>query len=396
MVFIHGGGNTMGSTSELAGSSTVRLYDGSTLATRGGVVVVTMEYRLGVLGFLALSQLDAESDAGISGNYGLMDQQLALAWVQRNVGRFGGDASRVLLFGESAGAVDTCMHLAAPASRGAFHRAAIESGSCVAQPLAEKRAEGVTWLAAGTCAGASDVPACLRALTPEQLVRAYPVPVNVGARKPEVSWGPNVDGVVLPQAPLQALSAGASADVAVIVGHNSDETNLTMPFITTEAEYRGAVVGLVGPVVADQVLAHYPVATYGTPRKALVQVTTDAFFGCQARLTSRAHAAAPTYRYLFSRAPVAVRGAFHGVELPYVFQRVSALTATPSADDLATEAHLLGYWSRFAASGDPNGAGAVSWSRVGAGDPLLRLDAVVSQVSGWRNAECDFFDQLAP
>ena len=145
MVFIHGGGNTGGSASEEVG--VVKLYDGDNLAARGDVVVVTLQYRLGALGFLTLSQLAAENDAGIAGNYGLLDQQAALRWVGRNIHHFGGDPSNVTLFGESAGALNTCMHLAAPGSAGLFHRAIVQSGSCNALTAQQKRAEGATWLA---------------------------------------------------------------------------------------------------------------------------------------------------------------------------------------------------------------------------------------------------------
>ncbi len=399
MVFIHGGGNTAGSAAELNAATGVRLFDGSTLATRGGVIVVTLQYRLGALGFLALSQLGTESDAGVSGNYGIRDQQAALGWVQRNVARFGGDPSRVMLFGESAGAVDTCMHLGAPASGGLFHRALIESGSCNAPALAAKHAEGLQWLGGTGCSTASDVPACLRMLTPEQLIRAFPVPVNVGSRKPEVAWGPVVDGVVLPLSPLEALRTGTSNAVPLVIGHNTEETNLTMPLITTEAEYRTALASLVGPTLVDPVIQLYPVATYASPRRALVQVTTDAFFGCQARMASRAavlgHPNVPAWRYLFARAPVAQRGAFHGIELAYVFQHIAALAPTPSADDLAVEASVLWYWTRFAATGDPNGPGVPSWPRVSSTEPLQRLDVSSSTLNGWRNTECDAWDGIA-
>lgn len=399
MAFIHGGGNTGGSASESFGAAQVSLYDGTLLAQRGNVVVVTMQYRLGALGFLTMPVLDDESDAGVSGNYGLQDQQAALKWVQRNVASFGGDPARVLLFGESAGAVNTCTHLAMPGSAGLFHRALVQSGSCVSalQP-AVRRAEAALWLPGTGCTTASDVPSCLRALTPEQLIRAYPVPVVVGGRRPPVSWGPVVDGKVLPQVPSDALRTGAHHKVPIVVGSNTEETALSMPAITTEAEYRAAAVGIVGPMLADRVLMTYPTATYGTPRKALIQVTTDAFFGCQARISTRAAArgqpGVPVYRYLYSRALLPARGAFHGLELTYVFQKLSESFPNAPAGDLAVEASMLGYWTRFAATGDPNGAGAPVWPAVSASEPFLQLDATITTGTGWRNTECDFWDAV--
>lgn len=398
LFFIHGGGNTVGTAATEAAPG-VFLYDGTTLAQRGGVVVVTAQYRLGALGFLTMPALDAESDAGVSGNYALLDQQAALAWVQRNVAAFGGDPSRVMLFGESAGALNTCMHVGAPGSAGLFHRALVESGSCTAaSPVTARRTEAAKWLAGTGCDTAADVPACLRALTPEQLIRAYPVEVVVGGRKGEVSWGPTVDGVVLPARPLDAMLAGTHNKVPFIVGSNLDETNLSMPLITTEAEYRAAVTALVGPALTDAVLMRYPVATYGTPRRALVQVTTDAFFGCQARLSARAAAngqpGTPVYRYLFARAPVPIRGAFHGVELAYVFQKVSELSASPAAEDLALEATMLRRWTGFAATGIPDDGVATPWPQYTSSEPLLRLDSAVTAGSGWRTDECDFWDQV--
>lgn len=396
MVFIHGGGNTIGSASERAGTSGAVLYDGTRLAQAGSVVVVTLQYRLGVLGYLSTPGLDAESDAGTSGNYGLQDQQSALRWVQRNVTAFGGDASRVLLFGESAGAVNTCTHLALPGSRGLFHRAIVQSGACTAALTRQVRQqESATWQSGTGCGSAPDVLGCLRALTPEQLIRAYPVPVVVGSRRPTVSWGPMVDGVVLPQVPADAIRAGVHSKVPLLIGSNTDETALTTPPIQTEAEYRAAVTAQVGAALANQVLQLYPVASYGTPRRALIQATSDAYFTCQARLGARVAAigqpGVPVYRYLFARAPVPVRGAFHGIELAYVFQKVRELSPMPAAADLATEATMLEQWTRFAASGQTG----PSWPVYGASEPVLRLDSVVGSEQGWRNTECDFWDRLS-
>ncbi len=207
------------------------------------------------------------------------------------------------------------------------------------------------WLPGTGCHTAGDVPVCLRALTPEQLIRAYPVPVVVGGRRPPVSWGPVVDGKVLPQVPADALRGGTHHKVPIVIGSNSEETGVSTPLITTEAEYRAALTGLVGAALTDRAMMLYPSATYGSPRRALVQVTTDAFFGCQARIASR----------------VAARGAFHGLELSSVFQKLSELLPMPPAADAAVEASILGAWIRFAATGDPNGGqpSEVAWG-VGA------------------------------
>lgn len=397
MFFIHGGGNTGGSASELIGAGQVRLYDGTTLAQRGNVVVVTAQYRLGVLGFLSMAELD-EPGGNVSGNFGLLDQQAALRWVRRNIAAFGGDPARVMLFGESAGAIDTCTHLAMPGSAGLFHRALMQSGSCVsALPTAARRMEAATWFPGTGCVGQAEVAACLRALTPEQLIRAYPVQVMVGARRGVVSWGPTVDGVVLPQVPAEAMRAGNHHKVPLIVGSNTEETSLVTPPITTEAEYRAAVVQLVGPVVADQVLQRYPVATYGSPRRALTQVTTDAFFTCQARIATRAAAhgqpGVPVRRYVYARALQPTRGAFHGIELAYVFQKFGELSVMPMAD-LAVEASMLRLWTTFAATGNPNGAGTIDWPLLSSQEQSLIIDPVLSTQAGYRGAECDFFDSL--
>lgn len=400
MFFIHGGGNTNGSASESFEANGALLYDGTTLAQRGDVVVVTTQYRVGALGFLTLPALDGESDAGVSGNYGLLDQQAALQWVQRNIRSFGGDPDRVLLFGESAGAVNTCTQLAMPSSAGLFHRAIVQSGACRAVPAVDvRRTEGTTWLGGTGCAGAVDVPACLRQLSPEQLIRAYPVPVVVGGRKPPVSWGPTLDGLLIPREPAEAMRLGLHHRVPLIIGSNADETGLVTPAITTEAEYRAALTALTGPNVALRVLQQYPVAAYGTPRRALVQVTTDASFTCQARLASRAAAigqpGVPVRRYLFTHALQPARGAFHGLELFYLFQKLGEVAPQAPASEFALEASLLGFWTRFAATGDPNLPGASEWPLLTSTEPLQVLDTTLSTQAGYRNAECDFWDSLS-
>lgn len=402
MVFIHGGGNTIGSASEPLGPNqpNVMLYDGTRLAQRGNVIVVTFQYRLGVLGYLSTPVLDAETDGGVSGNFGLMDQQAALRWVRRNVREFGGDPSRVTIFGESAGAVNTCMHLGMPGSAGLFHRAIVQSGSCASALTPDvRRGEAALWLAGTGCSQVGDVPSCLRSLSTDALIRAYPVPVVVGERRPPVTWGPVVDGRVLPELPYEAMRNGRHNKVPLMVGSNTDETSLTMPAITTEAEYRAVIATLLVPAVVDRVTTQlYPTATYGTPRRALIQVTSDGFFGCPARTSARAATLGqpdvPVYRYLFARAAQPARGAYHGIELVYLFQKLSeALPAAP-AGDLAVEASALGWWARFAATGDPNGVGAIAWPRYSGTEPFLRIDTTPSTGMAWRTTECDFWDTV--
>lgn len=402
LVFIHGGGNTIGSASERGGSGAY-IYDGAKLAAGRRAVVVTVQYRLGALGFLAHAALDAESPERVSGNFGLRDLVSALGWVKRNAEAFGGDAKRLLVFGESAGAVNTCMLVGVPAAAGLFSRALVQSGSCAsAPPLGDKRTEGAMFARAAGCDGAPDVAACLRALGSEQIVRAVPSPVSVGLAPTDLRWGPTVDGAVLPELPLDAIAGGRHNAVPMIVGSNLDETGLATGAIPTEEQYRASVTALFGPVLAPQILALYPASQHGSPRAAFVQVGTDAKFGCQARLSARAaakSARAPIYRYVFAQplesagAALEALGAWHGVELAFLFQSFDQPAATAGEREVARS--MQEAWVRFADTGTPGAVGGVAWPAYGAGEPLLRLEPRPAVVEGWRNAECDFWDAIA-
>jgi para-nitrobenzyl esterase len=399
LVFMHGGGNVQGSASLAFDGATI--YDGADLAALGDVVVVTIQYRLGPFGFLAHPALTAE--AGASGNYGLRDQLLALRWIQRNAAAFGGDPARVLLFGESAGAVDTCAQLSSPLAAGLFSAALMESGGCGAKPLADEEAYGEEVATSAGCA--SDAAACLRAVDPSMLVElAGGEPVGGGLVRPK--FGPVVDGDVLPVAPLAALRAGTHNHVPFIVGANADETSsLGVPPTMTEAQYEAAVRDILGNTIGDQVLALYPAADYASPRQAFIQVTSDAQFVCPARTIARAADGGqdePVYRYFFthrlSGALGAFRGAAHGLELFFVFQKhdeASSYVAT--ADDAAVAATMGGAWTRFAATGDPNGGGAPVWPTYDvATDPYLELAPSPLAGTGVHTAKCDFWDSITP
>ena len=400
MVFIHGGGNVVGSAGEVTAMG-ARAYDAARLASRGTVVVVTLQYRIGPLGWLAHPALEAEPGASL--NLAMLDQIAALGWVQRNAAAFRGDPARVMLFGESAGAVNTCALLASPMAAGLFSRAAIQSGSCLStQTAVVARAQGVRFAQAANCGAAPDPARCMRELSVEAVLRALPAPVTISGLDAAATarWGPVVAAPTLPERPYDAMLAGRQNRVPLMIGHNREEVGLTVPSVPTEAAYRQALTNLGGAMLAQSVIAAYPVARYGTPRNALVQALTDARFGCQARAAARAHlrGAAPVFRYLFAQplesgsATIRALGAWHGVELAYVFQNISRFAA-PAPNDLTVERAVLGYWTRFAATGTPGAADA--WPAYGPGEPLLRIEPMELVERNWRNAECNGWDIIS-
>ena len=388
MVFIHGGGNVAGSASDA-------LYAGDQLAAAGDVVVVTIDYRIGQLGFIDHASLAAENNA--AGNYGLLDQIAALQWVHTNIAAFGGDPANVTVFGESAGGRDTCSLVAAPGAAGLFAHAIVESGSCRGLPTrAAAEMVGDTFATAAGCAGNADVPGCLRALSAEQVIRANPATASILAATP---YQPEIDGTIQPVEPQAALVAGTHDHVAFMVGANADETGQAVPAIPTEAAYEQIVNTQFG-ALASQVLAHYPAASFPTPRAAYVRVTTDSRFVCPSRDIARAAAhgqTEPVYRYFFQY-PATAFGATHGIELPFVFGTFSSIIVngtpyTPTATDLAISAAIQSDWTSFAKTGVP--AGTPTWpSYVVATDPTRTFGAMPGEMDGIRTADCDFWDQL--
>jgi para-nitrobenzyl esterase len=209
MVFIHGGGNVFGSAREEVEPGRV-LYDGAALAATTGNVVVTVQYRLGPLGWLVHPALDTEAPDARSGNYALEDLVAALQWVQRDIGAFGGNRDRVLIFGESAGGVNVCALLATPASAGLFDAALIQSGGCVADPRTKALTTGATLTENAGCSTAADVAACLRARSPEALLAALSPTVSIaGGQAP---YQPSIDGTLLPAA--GSIGSGAGSTIA--------------------------------------------------------------------------------------------------------------------------------------------------------------------------------------
>jgi para-nitrobenzyl esterase len=399
LFFVHGGGNVEGSSSAEDGG--IYYYDGAALAARFNAVVVTTNYRLGALGFLAHPAIEAVD--GANGNWGLQDQQLAMTWVRDNIGGFGGDPARVLLFGESAGALDTCAHLASPTSHGLFSAALMQSGGCVAIDEATAVATGEAHAVTVGCDDAEDVAACLRALPVETLAELSENPISEAGAPNVRGFAPVVDGVTLTGVPEDVLADGGGADVPLVVGSNSDETSQWTGNLTEE-QYLALIEAYMGRA-ADSVLALYPLDAFDSPREAWIAITTDVSFTCPARRIAVAAASAntaPVYRYFFSKPPTgpsgAAYGAWHGLELTYVFQHIddvveaTGYNAEPA--DYALEAGFGGAWRALAANGSPDAAElGVTWPTYDASiDPFLEFGEEISTGTGVRTERCDLWD----
>ncbi len=397
MVFVHGGSNLWGGSSTAAGEDS-RL-EGRYLAEHGPAVVVTLNYRLGALGFLALAALSSESPDHVSGNYGLLDQIAALRWVQENAAAFGGDASRVLLFGESAGAIDTSALLLSPLARGLFSRALLQSGFLKGVDAGKAEATGEAFPSALGCAR-GDL-ACLRARPFTEVVAALPEALGSGAG---VTLAITLDDHVVPRRPLEAARSGRHNHMPIVMGTNTDEYSTLLAFhrphrpLASEADLDDEI-RLQFPRNAAAVSAHYPASAYASPRAAYIALWTDTSFTCRVRRALRAFAAGqqePVYRYVYAHArdrALRFLGAGHAMEIPFVFH--TFLPGGPTDVELGFSDDIVTAWTHFAATGVP-GTAASPWPRFRPdSDPYVRLDVVPRVESGFRSAECDFWDAAA-
>ena len=394
MVFIHGGAS-------IQGAGSLALYDGSRLAENGDVVVVTLNYRLGTLGYLATEALVAEDADGSAGNWGILDQQTALGWVRRNIAAFGGDPANVTVFGESAGALSICVHLGSPLADGLFDRAIMESGGgCFGYPALRTAAPnrtpaiemGELLTAAAGCDGATDRLACMREKTPEELVNAmYSVP-TMGLGLPDI--GPNVDGVVLTEQPYALFERGEARDVPIVIGSNADEATIFTAAIAVpdEATYEMLVRAQAG-VLADDILAIYPASDFATPKEAFNALYSDLGFICPALAFAEVSAGgtAPTFTYHFTKTLEglgATLGAFHALELFYVFGNFETLARyTPVAVDFTVSENVQGAWTTFATSGTP--VTEPAWPAFDAASPgILVIDEPMTVATEIREGRC--------
>ncbi|MEO8597079.1 MAG: carboxylesterase family protein [Candidatus Solibacter sp.] len=390
MVWIHGGGNT-------AGSGVEALFNGEVLA-RHGVVLVTVNYRLGAFGFFAHPGLTKESPHHASGNYALADQIAALHWVQENIAKFGGNRANVTIFGESAGASDVNALIASPLTKGLFVRVIAQSGPIGTQlSLSESEKRGVE-LAAKLGFTGEDALAKLRALGDTELMEK--AAQGSPAAGPGMGMGINVDGWVLTEPAQKTYAEGRQQKVALLIGNNSQE----MQPRGTPGDIRQMISQRYGPL-ADRALAAYGVNGEADPQPdpengtVMLQFTTDNSFRCGTVQELIWHTAAKNtgYQYQFSRTVHGqeAQGAPHASEIPFIFGTLPVWQNMRKYNDSDREyaPMMQAYWTNFSKTGDPNGGKLVKWPKF---DPAARAyldftDAGPIVKEGLRRQACDVF-----
>jgi para-nitrobenzyl esterase len=379
--WIHGGALATGSSRE-------DIYDGQRLAERG-MIVVSINYRLGVLGFMAHPELSAESSVHVSGNYGLLDQIAALRWVHQNIGAFGGDPKNVTIAGESAGALSVMYLMTSPVARGLFEKAIVESGYMITMPALKTSVFGMP---SGEAAGqmlqaglqARDL-ADLRAMDGRAIT-------NLAARAGFAPWGV-IDGVVLPDQMVTIFDEKRQAPVPLLVGFNQGEIRslrFLAPKAPDSAEKYEAIIRERYGVLADRFLKLYPASDY---RESILATTRDVLYGWTAERLARSQTAIGqnAYLYLFDHGYPAMDAAglhaFHASELPFVFGTFDRVGPNwpkipDTADERSLSAAMLDYWSSFAVTGSPRASAAQAWPAYGELRAFMRFADVPQPRTG--------------
>jgi para-nitrobenzyl esterase len=385
LVWIYGGGFSAGATSE-------RNYSGENLAKKG-VVLVSIAYRVGQIGFFVHLELSAENKNHASGNYGLLDMIAGLEWVQKNIAAFGGDPHRVTIFGESAGGIAVSMLCASPLAKGLFQGAISESGGSFGPPrpatmpgenlkrLADAERSGEAY---GKGAGAASI-ADLRKIAADKL--------PAGGRGQGMAW-PIIDGWVIPDDQFKLYETRRYNDTPILVGYNSDEGQSFSPPRTPE-DYVAAVKARYGPF-ADKLIAAYPPGSE-TVAKTARDLTRDAMFGWHTWVWARLQAKtgkSKVFFYCFDQhpdypagSPRAGYGSGHGAEVRYVFEHLDPANPQATKTDMAISEAMATYWTNFAKRGDPNGEGVPVWPAFSDASPTLMYFAQTPHTGPVPNAD---------
>jgi para-nitrobenzyl esterase len=391
MVWFHGGANAGGTASS-------PLYKDGTLVQHG-IVLVTVNYRLSIFGFLAHPALTHESPRHSSGNYGLLDQILALHWVHDNIAKFGGDPGNVTVFGQSAGAIDAGMLMASPLAKDLFRRVIAESGSPLGAPLrslAEAEQENEKLLA-NLKLPTYDKLKYLRERSIPELLEA------VGKQDPQglPIEGPIIDGWVLPRSPVEIFTAGQQAPVALLIGTTTREFGMAAP-----ADAVRKFIQNVTGNLAERAFVLYGLANGGTGNNdpmygsAGDQWLADLAFRCPSTTETAWHASAnhPVYEYEFQHAIPGqeAQGAVHSADLPYVFgyfPKQGNISGNFGDTDFKLADLIEIYWTNFAKTGDPNSSGVPKWPEFDGSQTYIEFaqDGRVASATGLRRAYCDLY-----
>ncbi len=391
MVWIYGGGFVAGGSSEPR-------QDGGNLAKKG-VVVVSMNYRLGIFGFFSHPELTAESSNHASGNYGLMDQAAALEWVHRNIAAFGGDPNRVTIFGESAGSFSVSALMASPLSRNLIQGAIGESGAFFgdtlsAPPLDQSEKNGVKF---AQTMGAESL-AALRGKSAEEVLKAS---MDKGAPR----FGPNIDGYFFPKEVRAIFAAGEQAHIPLLAGWNAHESGTPESNKSTSPTFAEQARQLYGEN-ADKFLEAYPARTDAEARESSSAFSGDRFiaFGTWKWIEMQKQTGGkPVYRYRFDNAlpqpaGTSSHGAYHSAEIEFVFDNLANKELPFGADDRAVAVLMSSYWANFAKTGDPNGNGLPPWPpyEEATGYQVMHIDATSKASPDDHRARYEFLDTHQP
>jgi para-nitrobenzyl esterase len=385
MFWIHGGGYSGGGSNEPR-------HNGDFLPLKG-VVLVTINYRLGVFGFLATSDLAKEGN-GSAGNYGLMDMISALGWVRANIKEFGGDPGNVTIFGESAGSFAVSTLMASPMAKGLFHKAIGESGGAVGRgvlntdSLADREVKDAEWVAS---TGATSL-AQLRAMPTQTVLDAV-------AKKQGAGFPPDVDGKVLTEAVDDTYAAGRQAHVPLLAGWNSDEGSFFAAHGMTAEQWKTMATGLFKDRSAE-FLKLYPGDTDAQALRSAIDYGSDSFIALGTWRWLEAHRKtgdAPVYRYHFELAALPSKFhlgtfAFHSDDIEYVFGTLDTRPGeTVRPEDRKLSDQMMTYWTNFAKTGDPNGGDLPKWPKYNDADyPLIHLNTEITSGPDTLRARYEF------